>query len=149
MRPAESDAVMPGVIRLMVALMVVALVAVFATAAWLRPYDANGDPRTMATHTQLGLPPCSMVALTGKPCPACGMTTAFSLLVHGDVAAALHANWAGVLLALFWLALIPWGAISVVRRTWWRVRQPDLALTVAIGVLFTLMLVRWAIVLLT
>ena len=49
----------------------------------------------MATHTQLGMPPCNFVVMTGKPCPACGMTTSFALLVRGDVGASLRANWAG------------------------------------------------------
>ena len=35
----------------------------------------------MGTHQQLGLPPCNFVTLTGYPCPACGMTTSFALLV--------------------------------------------------------------------
>src|SRR5689334_8800203 len=71
------------------------LAGVFGIAFWLNPYGPDGAPKTMATHTQLGIPPCSFVVLTGKPCPACGMTTSFALLVRGDVAASLRANWAG------------------------------------------------------
>ena len=56
----------------------------------------------MATHTQLGMPPCNFVVMTGKPCPACGMTTSFALLVRGDVRASLRANWAGTLIAVLW-----------------------------------------------
>src|SRR5206468_4474542 len=35
------------------------LVIVFAVAAWLDPYDADGQALRMATHRQLGLPPCT------------------------------------------------------------------------------------------
>src|SRR5437667_12357904 len=93
--------------RFLLALMALGIVVVCALAVWINPYDADGRPRSMATHTQLGLPPCSMVLLTGKPCPACGMTTAFALLAHGDVPNSLAANWVGTLLALVWIALIP------------------------------------------
>jgi hypothetical protein len=123
-------------------------VVVFALAAWIHPYDADGRPRSMATHTQLGLPPCSMVLLTGKPCPACGMTTSFALLAHGDVPNSLHANWVGTLLAFVWLALIPWALTSAIRGRLVGIRNGELALTVSVGVVLTLMLLRWAVVLL-
>lgn len=70
-------------------------VAVFIVAAMLDPYDAAGRPRTHGTHHQLGLPPCGLMTLTGVGCPSCGMTTAFSLLAHGDPVAAWRVNWAG------------------------------------------------------
>ena len=31
------------------------------------------------------MPPCNFVLMTGKPCPSCGMTTSFALLVRGDI----------------------------------------------------------------
>ena len=84
-------------------LMIGALLAViFGIAFWLNPYDADGQPLTMATHTQLGMPPCNFVVMTGKPCPACGMTTSFALLVRGEIGASLRANWAGTFIAVLW-----------------------------------------------
>src|SRR4051812_44857622 len=74
------------------------LVTVFGVAFWLNPYQEDGTPRTQATHRQLGMPPCNFLVLTGKPCPSCGMTTSFALLVRGDVGASLRANWAGTLI---------------------------------------------------
>ena len=116
--------------------------------AFIRPYDANGQPRSMATHMQLGLPPCGMVLLTGRPCPACGMTTSFALLAHGDVPNSLHANWVGTLLALFWMALIPWGLASAIRGRLVGIRNGELALTISVGIVLTLMLLRWVFVIL-
>lgn len=121
------------------------LAAVFAAAAWINPYSPDGSPRTMATHTQLGMPPCNFVVLTGKPCPACGMTTSFALLVRGDVGAALRANWVGALLAAFWAVLLVWAVVGALAA-----RTPlippgrgELALTVAVGAFLVLMLGRW------
>jgi hypothetical protein len=42
---------------------------------------------------------CPLRALTGIPCPTCGMTHAFVHLAHGQVAAAFLASPAGALLA--------------------------------------------------
>ena len=124
-------------------------VAVFSLAAWIEPYERDGTPRTMATHTQLGMPPCNMVTLIGKPCPACGMTTSFALLMHGDIPASLRANWTGTLLGLTWLALIPWAIVSALRGRYVLIRSGEaLTMVIVLGML-VLMLGRWAVVLLT
>lgn len=82
--------------------------AVFAVAALLDPYDDAGRPRSHGTHRQLGLPPCTLKTLTGIGCPACGMTTSFALLAHGDPVAAWRANWAACLIALIALPTTAW-----------------------------------------
>ena len=51
---------------------------VLGIAAWLTP-----SPAGHGTHTQLGLGTCTLLTITGWPCPMCGMTTTFSLLAHG------------------------------------------------------------------
>jgi len=132
--------------RLLLVLMALGLIAVFVVAAWIRPYDDDGNAAKMATHTQLGMEPCSMVVLTGKPCPACGMTTSFSLLMHADVANSLRANWVGTLLALAWLALIPWGIFGAVRGRLLWIRRGEFWLTVGLSILFALMIARWAVI---
>lgn len=78
----------------------VAGLAVFLVAAVLNPYDESGRPRSRGTHRQLGLPACTLERLTGVGCPSCGMTTTFSLLVHGDPVAAWRTNWAGCVVAV-------------------------------------------------
>src|SRR5262245_47686731 len=126
--------------------MVLGLVAVFALAVWLDPYDEEGQPRQMETHRQLGLPPCTFKLVTTLPCPSCGMTTSFALLMRGDVVTSLRANSVGTLLAVFWMALVPWGVVR-----YWRARplfivSMERALTWVVFVFLVLMLVRWGVV---
>ncbi len=124
------------------------LIVVFGLAAYLNPYQEDGAPRTMETHRQLGLPPCTFKTVTGGlPCPSCGMTTSFALLLHGDPVNSLRANWVGTLLALFWLALIPWSLASVAYKRPLFVVSLERVLSWSVITLLALMLLRWAVVL--
>ena len=135
--------------RLTLLLIGALLAGVFAVAFYLNPYDADGRPRTMATHTQLGMPPCNFVILTGKPCPSCGMTTSFALLVRGDIGASLRANWAGTLIAVMWAITMVWAVASGIKgRALFIPRgRGELILTLSVGVVLVLMLTRWVAVL--
>src|SRR5262249_35779065 len=117
------------------ALVVIAagLVAVFVIAWRLNPYREDGTPLRQETPRQLWMPPCPFHAVTGVPCPSCGMTTSFSLLIHGDVLNSLRANAVGTLLALFCLGVIPWAVLSVARGRSLFVRSLDRALLVVVG----------------
>jgi hypothetical protein len=125
------------------------LAGVFAVALWLNPYDEGGRPRTMATHTQLGMAPCNFVIMTGTPGPACGMTTSFALLVRGELAAALRANWAGVVIAVIWAVTMVWAVAGAAagRPLFIPKGRGEVVLTVLVGVVVALMLGRWGIVL--
>jgi len=79
------------------------LIAILALAAWLRP-----DPNGMGTHTQLGLPPCTLSSLTGLRCPGCGMTTSWALVMDGDFETALGTNLGGTLLCCLSMISSPW-----------------------------------------
>ena len=68
---------------------------VLCFAAWLEPSSAG-----LGTHTQLGMPQCGFYATTGLPCATCGMTTAFSHAVRGQLLAALITQPAGAVLAV-------------------------------------------------
>jgi len=96
------------------------LSALLTVAVWLKP-----NPAGLGTHTQLGLPGCTMFTLLGVRCPGCGMTTAWAHTMNGDLASAIQANVGGVLLCflsiiaapvLIWLAIrgkpiaSPWSA---------------------------------------
>lgn len=52
------------------------------------------------THQQLGLPACPSVALFGRPCPSCGLTTSFAHSVRGEFVQAYHSNMFGPLIFL-------------------------------------------------
>jgi hypothetical protein len=147
-RPAPNT----GRVARLALLMVGALLAgVFGIAFYLNPYAADGTPRTMATHTQLGMPPCNFVIMTGKPCPSCGMTTSFALLVRGDVGASLRANWAGTLIAALWAVTMVWAIASGIRgRALFVPRgRGELILTAGVGAVLVLMLARWVAVLIS
>ena len=130
-------------------LMVGGLTAVFTIAVLLNPYNPDGTPRTMETHTgpPLNLPPCTFKTWTGLPCPSCGMTTSFSLLMHGDPVNSLRANWVGTGLAVFCLALIPWALASVWLGRPLFVVALDRAMAYAVVGFLAVMLLRWGIVL--
>jgi len=85
----------PGRARIIATLFALGCIALLALAAWMVP-----DPSGVGTHRQLGLPPCSSVMLFGRPCPTCGMTTAFAHTVRGHFLQAVHAQPAGFLLAI-------------------------------------------------
>jgi Protein of unknown function (DUF2752) len=74
--------------------------ATLLTARLLTP-AASGH----GTHVALGLPPCGFLLWSGLPCPACGLTTAFAQLAHGQLMLSLAANPLG--LPLFACAV--WG----------------------------------------
>jgi hypothetical protein len=80
---------------------------VLGLASWLTP-AASGH----GTHGQLGLPPCGWVLAMGRPCPSCGMTTAFAHAADGELARAAWAQPAGMLLALL-AAVVAWAAVEV------------------------------------
>ncbi len=81
--------------RLGAASVCVGIGGVFAVAASLVPRTSGHG-----THEALGLPPCSMYAFTGTPCPTCGYTTAFSHVAHGELLTAFVVQPAAALLAL-------------------------------------------------
>jgi hypothetical protein len=66
--------------RLASAVVALGATGVLGIAAWLEPSAAGHS-----THLQLGLAPCTFLALTGWPCPMCGATTTFALLAHGRI----------------------------------------------------------------
>jgi hypothetical protein len=83
----------------------VCILAVLVTAACLKPAAAG-----MGTHKQLGLAECSWIVMMNKPCPTCGMTTAFSAAANLRPLESITAQpfaAAAVLVAaaVFWAAL--------------------------------------------
>jgi hypothetical protein len=93
--------------RAMLIVWSLAVIAGFTVAYRLEP-----DPRGFGTHQRLGLPPCTIRAVFGIPCPSCGMTTSFANITKGHWQAAARANVAGLLLSLICAVLVPWCWLS-------------------------------------
>jgi hypothetical protein len=134
-------------IRVALLVLTVPWIVVFIIATQLDPYrGAGGEPLRLGTHQQLGLPECNFKSLVGIPCPSCGMTTSFSLLVRADVWNSLKANFAGTVLATLGLLFIPWALASAFLGRFVFVRSIEiLAFWIALGFL-VLLFGRWAIV---
>ena len=65
---------------------------------------------------------CPFRALTGLPCPGCGLTRSWVYLMHGDIGASLASNWFGPVLILAVVVL----AVVSVRARVARKRPADL-----------------------
>lgn len=65
---------------------------------------------------------CPFRALTGLPCPGCGLTRSWVYLMHGDLGSALASNWFGPVLILAVIVL----AVVSVRARLTRRRPADL-----------------------
>jgi len=99
--------------RMLLVVLATGLLSLLVLAAWLTP-----DPRGFGTHQRLGLPPCSFQQMTGWRCPSCGMTTSWSYLMRGRIAASFRANAGGALLGLICLVVAPWALVSGLRGRW-------------------------------
>ena len=142
-RPRPLRRRLPIWIRLLLLGLAGIWLTVFVIAAWLDPYLPDGTPRTMETHRQLGLPACTFKEITGLPCPSCGMTTSFSLLIHGDVWNSLQANFAGTALASLGLFYLPWSIISAWKGRFLFIRSLEMTLF-RLAVIFRILLFgRW------
>jgi hypothetical protein len=75
------------------ALLLLGVLVMAAVGLYLTP-----DPAGHGTHQQLGLPPCTIYYLTGRPCPSCGLTTSVSAILHGQFGLAWRANPTGFLI---------------------------------------------------
>jgi hypothetical protein len=112
--------------------------ALVALSAWLNPSSGG-----VGTHTQLHLPPCGVLLVFGKPCPSCGMTTAFAWMVRGRVLRALSIQPAGVavfLAALAWWLYLPVGFFK--RRPFFHIFDAPAFLPTVMG-LVVIILAVW------
>jgi hypothetical protein len=101
----------PSPVALRLAGLAVALPAtiVLGLAVWLTP-----SPEGVGTHQQLGLSGCTMLTITGWPCPMCGMTTTFTHLAHLHVLDAVKTQPFGLVLFTFTVIFAVAGWIDVV-----------------------------------
>lgn len=102
----------------------------------LLPALVEPKPRGWGSHLGLGLPPCPMREVLGLPCPTCGVTTAWALLLRGrlseglrvhPVALALHLALTALAASLLWEGS---GRPNPLLRAFWR-RQGAFVITFA------------------
>ncbi|MBL8677683.1 MAG: DUF2752 domain-containing protein [Myxococcales bacterium] len=84
---------------------------VVGLSLWLTP-----NPSGFGTHRQLGLPPCEFGAMTGIPCPGCGLTTSFAHTAHGHFIAGFAAHLMGPPLFLVTLFVALYAPIAIAKR---------------------------------
>jgi len=101
------------------ALLLLGVLVMVGVGLYLTP-----DPAGHGTHQQLGLPPCTIYYLTGRPCPSCGLTTSVSAILHGQFGLAWRANPMGfvivagaVVVALNSLSALLWGRSVRIENT--------------------------------
>ncbi len=126
-------------VRLILGGLGLSVLTLLLTARGLTP-----DPRGFGTHEQLGLTPCSFYRWTGRECPTCGATTAWALLLRGDLAAALQSNVAGTLLCIVAVLSVPWLAMSALVGRWWIVKATANALVLTGSGLAVIAVFDWA-----
>ena len=134
-------------IRIILVMLTVPWLMVFFVAIFLIDPYKNGEVAKAGTHQQLGLPECNFKSLAGVPCPSCGMTTSFTLLVRADVWHSMQANVAGTLLAGFGLLFIPWAFASAFCGRFVFIRSLELVVFRLAMIFLVILFGRWAIVL--
>ena len=118
----------------------VGLLGLLATAAVLRP-----SPSGHGTHQQLGLPPCTFSVLFHRPCPTCGMTTAWAHLMRGEWLAACRTNAGGALLGVLAIVAAPWLLGSAIRGRWLGVAPSERAAAWISAIVMLVTMIDWAI----
>ena len=121
------------------------VITLFCTALLLVPFMLTPNSKLVGTHTQLSLPPCFFHYITGIPCPFCGMTTSFALIVRGDLVHAWVANPWG---PLFYLSLLVMNfiyAFSILKKRPIRIelQLSPLYIVIALLTLWSVKLLSW------
>jgi hypothetical protein len=107
------------------------LSAMFLTSALWRPSDN-------------GIILCPFRAMTGYPCPGCGMTRAFSAIAHGELWRAVRYNPLSPL--LFLAAIAIWASAAATILKWEAARSALARLrpsTLAANVLMVIVMLWW------
>jgi hypothetical protein len=116
------------------------LLGLLAIAAVLRP-----SPLGHGTHEQLGLPPCTFLTLFHRPCPTCGMTTAWAYLMRGEWLDACRVNAGGALLGVLAMVAAPWLLGSAIRGNWLIAAPSEQAAAAVCAIVLLVTTFGWAI----
>ena len=132
MRPTVAETVLQGFLAGLCA-------AAIAVGLVLTPSPTGAD-----THTQLGLPPCGMLKLTGHPCPTCGVTTSFALAAHGRFVDSFLNQPFGFVCFLVTVGLLAGLGVTLVARRSWQPFFMRVNPLIILGVLLIILLISWA-----
>ncbi len=93
----------------------------------------------------LGVPICPMAAVTGHPCPGCGLTRATLALLHGHLREAVALHPVAPLIVPLLGGFVAYGAVQYVRLGRWPATSgPAAARMAVVGVaLWALLLGVW------
>ena len=116
------------------------LAALLATAATLSP-----DERGFGTHEQLGLGPCTFADCCGVRCPSCGMTTAWSWLLHGRPEKALATHAVGTLLGAAAVLGAVWLGVAAIGGQWRWLAPSEAQALWSLAAVVMAGLVEWAV----
>jgi len=120
------------------ALLLLGVLVMVGVGLYLTP-----DPAGHGTHQQLGLPPCTIYYLTGRPCPSCGLTTSVSAILHGQFGLAWRANPMGFVIVA---AAVAVAINSLFALLWGRsVRIEDTRFTLLLLALLAIWLLHGAV----
>jgi hypothetical protein len=75
-------------------------IAITAVALLVIAFFLSPSGSGVGTHRQLGLPECGWILAADIPCPTCGMTTAWSHTVKGELLTAFMTQPMGMVLAI-------------------------------------------------
>jgi hypothetical protein len=125
--------------RLWLAVAGLGLLGLLGVTAVLKP-----SPLGHGTHEQLGLPPCTFWFLFGRPCPTCGMTTAWAHLMRGEWIEAAQANLGGELLGLLAMVAAPWLLASAAAGRWLGASPSGRAAAWVFVPILSVTLIQWA-----
>lgn len=137
-RNQQSELSLSKLWRIAAGISGLAVLAILLTARCLEPASQG-----FGTHQQLGLPPCTSVALFGIRCPSCGMTTAWSLATRGEILEAAYINCGGLLLAIIAIAYLPASCYFTWRGRSTRGGWFSLALGVSILTSLAIAITQW------
>lgn len=92
------------------------LILLIFTFILITPFFLTPDKRGFGTHEEIYLPPCTFHALTGLPCPACGLTTSFTYMARFEIKKAFLTHPFGALLFISLVGLFFFSIINLFRR---------------------------------
>lgn len=123
---------------------VLLMIALLMLAPLILAWSLKPDPSGMGTHQQIpGFGPCTIQTLFGFPCPACGMTTSWSLATQGQVVAALMTSASGTILAAVFAVASIWLLAVAIRGRWLVMAPTPLQVAIAAMAWLALVMVEW------